>query len=99
MQWKHPTRIHEHKKATNPPPDIWRYINERFYEDYWDTYNSKNICQTFFVNYPRNKKLAGDAKNEVPITNLAKIGFPGKKKEKAGCEFEIKVRRTQLISS
>ena len=42
MTWKHPTRIHQHKKATNPPPDIQRYLNEGFYEDYLDTYNSES---------------------------------------------------------
>lgn len=41
MVWKLPTRIHEHKRAVQPPPDIWRYLTERFYEDYWDNYNSE----------------------------------------------------------
>lgn len=88
MHWKHPTRIHEHKKATNPPPDIMRYIHERFYEDYLDKYNSEfgmlitiscEVCDLLW--------LAGDAKNEVPITNLAKIKFPGdKEKENPKCK-------------
>ena len=33
---------------------------------------------------------AGDAKNEVPVTNLAKIEFPGKKK-KNGCKFSLEI--------
>lgn len=45
MIWKQPTRIHEHKKAVHPPPDVWRYIYERFYEDYLDKYNSKYTPQ------------------------------------------------------
>lgn len=43
MQWKHPVRIHEHKKAVRPQPDVWRFLNERFYEDYMDVYNSKRL--------------------------------------------------------
>ena len=31
--------------------------------------------------------LAGDAKNEVPVTNLAKIEFPGGEPKKAACKL------------
>ena len=81
MIWKHPMRIHEHRKAVNPPPDIWRYISERFYEDYLDKYNSKTKKAIIIVTpfHWLQCWLAGDAKNEVPITNLATIKFPGKK--------------------
>jgi len=41
MVWKHPVRIHSHKKAVQPPEEAWKYINEGFYDDYTDTHNSK----------------------------------------------------------
>ena len=31
--------------------------------------------------------LAGDARNEVPVTNVAKIEFPGKKKNSSKSVF------------
>ena len=41
-----------------------------------------------------SKILAGDAKNEVPITNLAKIQFPGSKKN--GKEGTLRVERKYI---
>jgi hypothetical protein len=66
LQWKHPVRIHPHKKSVSPPEEAWKYISESFYDDYIDTSNT------------------GDAKNEVPVTNLATIEFPGNRK--TGCK-------------
>ncbi len=39
--WKHPVRVHKHKKAVQPEADSWKFINEGFYDDYTDNYNSK----------------------------------------------------------
>ena len=44
LQWKHPVRVHPHKKSVHPPEEAWKYINEGFYDDYTDTYNSNNIA-------------------------------------------------------
>ena len=41
LQWKHPVRIHTHKKAVHPPEEAWKYISEGFYDDYTDTRNSE----------------------------------------------------------
>lgn len=77
--------------AVNPPPDIWRYIHERFYEDYLDKYNSKYAAHSFSYRTALSM-AAGDAKNEVPITNLAKIKFPGnKEREKSDCKQDTMV--------
>ena len=44
MHWRYPVRVHDHTKAVPPPPDAWRYINEGFYEDYTDNYNSEHAA-------------------------------------------------------
>ncbi len=41
MVWQYPGRTHKHHRAIPPPPDTWRYINEGFYEDYTNDYNSE----------------------------------------------------------
>ena len=40
LQWKHPVRIHTHKKSVQPPEEAWKDISEGFYDDYIDTHNS-----------------------------------------------------------
>ena len=41
LKWRYPVRIHQHTKAVSPPPDLWKFIKEGFYDDYTDTHNSK----------------------------------------------------------
>ncbi len=79
-------RIHQHTKAVTPPPDLWKFIKEGFYDDYTDTHNSKPPLFHHAIKHAHHGMytlLAGDAKNEVPITNLAKIEFPGGEPKKA----------------
>jgi hypothetical protein len=78
LQWKHPVRIHPHKKSVSPPEEAWKYISESFYDDYIDTSNT------------------GDAKNEVPVTNLATIEFPGNRKTGSLSSHLISGARAQL---
>ena len=82
-------RIHQHTKAVTPPPDLWKFIKEGFYDDYTDTHNSKAPPSTMLSCYQTCtlRLLAGDAKNEVPVTNLAKIEFPGGEPKKAACKL------------
>ena len=90
LKWRYPVRIHQHTKAVTPPPDLWKFIKEGFYDDYTDTHNSKPPHSTMLSNMHITVLwllLAGDAKNEVPITNLAKIEFPGREPKKAACKL------------
>ena len=90
LKWRYPVRIHQHTKAVTPPPDLWKFIKEGFYDDYTDTHNSKPPHSTMLSNMHITVLwllLAGDAKNEVPITNLAKIEFPGREPKKAVCKL------------
>ena len=41
LVWKFPARIHGHNKVVQPSAKDWKYVTERFYDDYIDTQNSK----------------------------------------------------------
>ena len=41
-------RTHKHSKAVQPHADGWKFINEGFYDDYTNEYNSKlPLCHTY----------------------------------------------------
>lgn len=81
LQWRIPTRIHPHSRAVAPSPDILKDIEEGFYADYSSNERRKNLFMYNIDLLHQCYIIAGEVKYEVPITNVAKIPFPGTKSE------------------
>ena len=81
LQWRIPTRIHPHNRAVAPSPDILKDIEEGFYADYSSNERRENLFVYNIVLLHQYYIIAGEVKYEVPITNVAKIPFPGTKSE------------------
>lgn len=75
LQWRIPSRIHQHDRAVAPNDDILKDIREDFYKDYSSNVRGKYVLAWCPLSV--NILLAGDDRYEVPITNVAKIPFPG----------------------